>query len=235
MAHTSCPCGWESFAIGDAVQRCPRCRAALHQQQPVPYGYRPYPTWHPPQTRYPAPRRVVHEPATSRGSMLGAALVSVLAAAICLALGMWFAATVLSVMAVTWSGRSRHSSTDPATIDQAGPWTRFATVLLSLVAVGLLTGALAQFGARLLDKLQPGQPAPAQVAPGGEDRAYVMIPEHRPHAQPGPASRPLEGYQSPQPTPVIPRDEWQRYQQDLSREVQRIRESERKEARQSGK
>lgn len=235
MPHTSCQCGWESFAIGDAVQRCPRCRGALHQHQPVPYGYRPYPTWHPQQTRYPAQRRIVHEPAPVAGGMLGAAMVCVIGAAVCLALGLWFMATVLSVMAVAWTGRSRHSGADPAATGRAGPWTRFATFLVSLLAVGMLSGALAQFGARLLDKLHPERPARVQVAPRGETPSYVVAPEYRPQAQTAPAARPLEGYQAPQPTPVIPRDEWQRYQQDLSREVQRIRDSERKEARQSGK
>ena len=50
MARIDCNCGW-SCQVPDPVRRaliCPVCRATVQPRTPVPYGYAPFSSWHPP-------------------------------------------------------------------------------------------------------------------------------------------------------------------------------------------
>lgn len=217
MAHVACNCGWESFAIGEALNRCPNCRAGLKHRQPIPYGYRPYQTWasqaqqdmRPQSGPVLLPRRrryVAHSDATPSLSGIEGMLWA--------AGGFVYVLLVMPVFALIFS-----------VLGAGSAWRAIARARLQgrpvrmTAAVGMalaLFTTLATLTYAVPNAVKPTRYQPT-VFTTPTDRASSERVFH--HNGADKAQHAERSYNAAVPQPVQPRDDWQAFQQEYSRKV----------------
>lgn len=216
MAHVACNCGWENFAIGEALNRCPSCSASLQQNQPIPYGYRPYSTWAS-QTRQdvtqhgqvllPRRRRYVARPG-AKPSLSG--LESMLWAAG----GFVYVLVVMPVLAILFSAMAAGTAWRAiARARQQGKPVRMTAV----VGMGLaLFTAFATLTYAVPNAMKPTRYQPTVYTTPTDGASSEWVYRHNGADR---ALQPERTYNAATPQPVQPRNDWQAYQQEYSRKV----------------
>lgn len=238
-----CNCGWTSqvseFYLGDRVS-CPDCGVKLNVrgQSGVPYGYAPYPTW---QKKVAPPMRVARHrtyplftpenPHTSPAFWLG--LFSLLLTVTgCGAIP----GALMAIFGVnSWARSRRFAKTHKQSHDGR------ATVGLAFSSMSLLACtamAISMFGGATHcthHHTQCPGPPPVETTQPHEfryeerDAEWYTQQAERFRAQEAEwrKLREEQGYRypavEPEPTPVVPRDEWEQHQQDISEKVRKQR------------